>query len=109
MIVNIISLIMDHRRRQKHGSLVGVIRQHQPSLEYQLSEKRCIDFIVGTWVTDGHLTNFEMPDGRVVSLNNSAVGSKRKAIVIHSRVMRIHYSPTSETSLRKILNNANTI
>lgn len=80
-------------------------RRPPPSLEYQLPEKRCIDFIVDKWVTDGHLTNFEMPDGRVVSLNNSAVGSKRKAIVIHTRVMRIHYSPTSETSLRKILNN----
>lgn len=98
---------MDQRRCQKHGLLVSGVRQHQPSLEYQLSEKRCIDFIVVTWSTNGHLTNFEMPDGRVVSLNNSAVGSKRKAIVIHSRVARIHYSPTSEASLRKILNNAN--
>jgi len=72
-------------------------------LEDELTSKRCIEFIVGTWCIDGDISNLELPDGRVVSLMDNAVGSKRKAIVIKYRITRTHYSPTSEASLRKIL------
>ena len=64
-----------------------------------------ISFIVQLWVNNKPIDNFKFPDGRVISLKNNAVGSKKLAIIIKRPSLTNHYSPTSIGSLKNTLNN----
>ena len=81
----------------------GRIKTPKHSAEEKKTIQKHIDFIVQAWNENRYIENYELPDGRVVSLTNKAIGSKKPAILIRSWVMETNYSPTSEGSLRGIL------
>lgn len=62
-----------------------------------------VQTVLSNWKLNTTMNNFKLPDGRLISLTNTAVGSKKLAIVVKSKPVQVHYSPTSEGSLLNIL------
>lgn len=69
------------------------------------SDKTAVSFIVQNWVNNTPIDNFKLPDGRFISLKNNAIGSKKLAIIIKSKGLTTHHSPTSIQSLENTLTN----
>tara|TARA_B100000401_G_C52514898_1_gene581441 strand:- start:205 stop:534 length:330 start_codon:yes stop_codon:yes gene_type:complete len=62
-----------------------------------------VQTILSNWKLNTTMNNFKLPDGRTISLTNTAVGSKKLAVVVKMNPIQDHYSPTSEGSLLNIL------
>tara|TARA_B100000131_G_C17954421_1_gene547803 strand:- start:221 stop:535 length:315 start_codon:yes stop_codon:yes gene_type:complete len=62
-----------------------------------------VQTVLSNWKLNITMNDFKLPDGRIISLTNTAVGSKKLAIVVKSKPVQVHYSPTSEGSLLNIL------
>lgn len=67
------------------------------------SNTTAVSFIVQLWVNNKPIDNFKLPDGRSISLKNTAIGSKKLAIIIKSTGLTTHHSPTSVRSLENTL------
>lgn len=80
---------------------------HVESDSTSVSEKQAlqlhIDFIVNAWNKKTYIKNYKLPDGREVSISNNAVGSKKPSIIIKTPIIENHHSPTSEKSVRNLL------
>ena len=68
-------------------------------------QNTAVRFIIQHWVNNTPIDDFKLPDGRFISLKNNAIGSKKLAIVIKSKGLTTHHSPTSIRSLENTLNN----
>ena len=62
-----------------------------------------VQTVLSNWKLNTTMNNFKLPDGRTISLTNTAVGSKKLAVVVKLNPVQVHYSPTSEGSLLNIL------